>query len=135
MLASDVTGRDRRRVVPRTEFRQLGLYAAYTLLLSCWTSSEQAVSRLMWKKEMAHSSGGMSNHRSSSFSPSGDNYFLGTDGGGPIFFTPGWLRHARYRRDLVANGVAFDHGATEVSADLTDTLSRRRRAGQSAVID
>ena len=71
------------------------------------------------------------------FSPSGGTYFLGTDGGGGPFFSSQWTGSATLNVDaiLAANGVAFEHGATNVSINLTDTLSAASETGTSAVIN
>lgn len=71
-----------------------------------------------------------------SFSPSGGTFFLGTDGGGGPLFHTQWSGSATLQVEaiLVANGVAFEHGATRVAVNLTNTLSAVSESGTSSVM-
>jgi hypothetical protein len=77
------------------------------------------------------------------FTPSGGDYFLGTDGaGGPLFHTP-WTGSVTVDIDaiLIANGIPVppgpidpNGGATKISIDLDNTLTAVSQNGTSAHI-
>ena len=68
------------------------------------------------------------------FSPSGGTYFLGTDGGGPIFNTQ-WSGSVTLDIDaiLTANGITGD--ATRISIDLNNSLAAVSQTGTSAIVE
>jgi hypothetical protein len=71
------------------------------------------------------------------FTPSGGDYGLTSDGGGlPIFHTQ-WTGSAAVNvaQILTSAGVAYSLGATNVSIDLVNSLEARSQAGTSALIN
>jgi hypothetical protein len=71
------------------------------------------------------------------FTPSGGDYGLSSDGGGlPIFHTQ-WTGSlaVNVAQILTTAGVPFTFGATNVSVDLVNTLEARSQSGTSALIN
>jgi hypothetical protein len=71
------------------------------------------------------------------FTPSGGDYGLASDGGGlPVFHTQwsGTLA-VNVAQILTSAGVSFTRGATNASVDLVNLLSARSQAGTQAVIN
>jgi len=71
------------------------------------------------------------------FTPSGGDYGLTSDGGGlPIFHTP-WTGSLAVNvgQILTMAGVPYSFGATELSVDLVNTLEARSQSGTDALIN
>jgi hypothetical protein len=70
------------------------------------------------------------------FSPSGGNYGLATDGGGGPLFNSGWtgVSTIDIEQILIDNGIPFTLGATLVSVNMDNTLTALSENGTSSLI-
>jgi hypothetical protein len=75
-------------------------------------------------------------HFSMTFTPSGGDYGLATDGGGGPLFNSGWSGNVPIDVNgiLVGEGIAFDRGATKISINLDNTLMALSQTGTFSLI-
>jgi hypothetical protein len=71
-----------------------------------------------------------------SFSPSGGDFFLGTDGGGGPSFNTTWMGELFVDLEavLVSRGIPFTQGVTKINVNLDNTLTALSEQGTSATI-